>query len=148
MFTFLNKILYKHGNLKYVNNFHTFLGLQKAKFDSLRPDSTSAFLGEMRNISHEMKSCMRSKDKLGFARKIFASPVSRSQFYSLRKRKESANSIESLMCSHPYFAHTISREEFRRRGIRPLSHFLKWVRLKCGSGTERMRNGTDAERNG
>jgi hypothetical protein len=28
------------------------------------------FLGEMRNISHEMKSCMRSKDKLGFAGKI------------------------------------------------------------------------------
>ena len=34
IFTFLKKILYKHGNLKYLNNFHTFLGLQKAKFDS------------------------------------------------------------------------------------------------------------------
>ena len=33
-FTFLKKNLYKHGNFKYLNNFHTFLGLQKAKFDS------------------------------------------------------------------------------------------------------------------
>ncbi len=24
------------------------------------------------------------------------------------------------MCNHPYFADKISREEFRRRGIRPL----------------------------
>jgi hypothetical protein len=72
------------------------------------------FLGEMRNISHEMKSCMRSKDKLGFARKNFASPVSRSPFYSLRKRKKSANSIESLMCSHPsYFG--ISHTRFRAK---------------------------------
>ena len=66
---------------------------------------------------------MRSKDKLGFARKKFASPVSRSQFYSLRKQKEWENSIESPMCNHPYFADKISREEFRRRGIRPLSPF-------------------------
>jgi hypothetical protein len=34
IFTFLKKNLYKHGNFKYLNNFHTFLGLQKAKFDS------------------------------------------------------------------------------------------------------------------
>jgi hypothetical protein len=34
------------------------------------------FFGEMRNISREMNSRMRSKDKLGFARKKFASPVS------------------------------------------------------------------------
>jgi hypothetical protein len=52
---------------------------------------------KMRNISHEMKSCMRSKNKLGFARKNIASPVSRSPFYSLRKRKKSANSIELLI---------------------------------------------------
>jgi hypothetical protein len=32
---FSQKIHYKHGNLKYLNNFHTFLGLEKAKFDSL-----------------------------------------------------------------------------------------------------------------
>jgi hypothetical protein len=35
IFTFLKKILYKHRNLIYLNNFHTFLGVQKAKFDSL-----------------------------------------------------------------------------------------------------------------
>jgi hypothetical protein len=34
-FYFSQKIHYKHENLKYLNNFHTFLGLQKAKFDSL-----------------------------------------------------------------------------------------------------------------
>jgi chromosome condensin MukBEF MukE localization factor len=34
IFTFLKKTLYKHGNFKHLNNFHTFLGLQKAKFDS------------------------------------------------------------------------------------------------------------------
>ena len=71
---------------------------------------------KMRNISHEMKSCMRSKDKLGFARKNIASPVSRSPFYSLRKRKKSANSIESLMCSHPsYFG--ISHTRFRAKNF-------------------------------
>ncbi len=46
------------------------------------------FLGEMRKISREMNERMRIKGKLLFARKNFASPVSRSQFYSLRKRKE------------------------------------------------------------
>jgi hypothetical protein len=35
---------------------------------------------------------------------------SRSQFYWLRKRKKWENSIESLMCHHPYFADTISRD--------------------------------------
>ncbi len=45
--------------------------------------------------------------------------MSRGQFYLLRKRKEWENSIESPMCNHPYFAVKISREEFRRRGIRP-----------------------------
>ena len=25
------------------------------------------------------------------------------------------------MCNHPYFADTIAREEFRRRGIRPVN---------------------------
>jgi hypothetical protein len=30
-FYFSQKIHYKHGNLKYLNNFHTFLGLKKAK---------------------------------------------------------------------------------------------------------------------
>jgi hypothetical protein len=30
--------------------------------------------------------------------------------------------MESLMCNHPYFADTISREEFRRPGIRPFQH--------------------------
>jgi hypothetical protein len=45
--------------------------------------------------------------------------VSRSRFYSLRKRKMWENSIESFMCNHPHFADTISRERFRRRGIRP-----------------------------
>ncbi len=74
----------------------------------------------MRKISREMNERMRIKGKLLFARKNFASPVSRSQFYSLRKRKEWENSIESPMCNHPYFADKISREEFRRRGIRPL----------------------------
>jgi hypothetical protein len=82
--------------------------------------------------------CMHSEDKLGFARekirltrlispwepaRRLASPVSRSQFYLLRKRKKLENSIESLMvlvCNHPYFPDTIYREEFRRRGIRPL----------------------------
>ena len=39
--------------------------------------------------------------------------------YSLQKRKELENSIESPMCNHPYFADKISREEFRRHGIRP-----------------------------
>ncbi len=68
---------------------------------------------------------MRGKDKLGFARKNFASPLSRSQFYSLRKRKEWENSIESPMCNHPYFADNISREEFRRRGIIIIIYYLK-----------------------
>ena len=75
------------------------------------------YLGEMR------KNCARNEqqmnDKLGFARKKFVSPVSRIQLYSPRKRKKWRNSIESLKCSHPYFANTISREEFRRRGITP-----------------------------
>ena len=64
---------------------------------------------------------MLGMGKLGFARKNFALPVSRSQFYSLRKRKEWEISVESLMCNHPYFEAKISCEEFRRRGIRPLS---------------------------
>ena len=34
IFTFLKKKLCKHVNFKYLNYFHTFLGLQKAKFDS------------------------------------------------------------------------------------------------------------------
>jgi hypothetical protein len=71
---------------------------------------------KMRNISHEMKSCMGSKNKLGFARKNIASPLSRSPFYSLRKRKKSANSIELLMCSHPsYFG--ISHTRFRAKNF-------------------------------
>ena len=60
---------------------------------------------------------LRSKEKLGFARKNLVSPVSRFQFYSLRKRKKWRNSIESLKCSHPYFANTISREELEIRGM-------------------------------
>ena len=36
--------------------------------------------------------------------KKFASPVSRNQFYSLRKRKKWENSKESVMSNHPYFA--------------------------------------------
>ena len=47
--------------------------------------------------SREMSEHMRNKDKLVFARINFASPGSRSQFYSLPKRKEWENSIESLM---------------------------------------------------
>jgi hypothetical protein len=78
----------------------------------------------MRNISHEMKSYMRSKDKLFFARKNYASPVSRSPFYSLRKRKKSANSIESLMCSHPsYFG--ISHTRFRAKNFAVVESGLK-----------------------
>ncbi len=41
----------------------------------------------MRKIWREMNKRMRSKDKLGFARKHFASLVSGSQCYSLRKRE-------------------------------------------------------------
>ena len=71
------------------------------------------------------KTCLRNMD--GCARVIllnfrsfFAFAVSKRNFYSLRKRKKYENSIESLVRSHPYFANTSSREEFRRRGIRPL----------------------------
>ena len=39
-----------------------------------------------------------------FASKKFASPVSRIQFYSLRKRQKWDNSIESFMPNHQYFA--------------------------------------------
>ena len=39
-----------------------------------------------------------------FARKKFASVVSRNQFYSLRRRKERENSIEPFMPNHPYLA--------------------------------------------
>ena len=49
--------------------------------------------------------------------------MSRSSFYSLRKRKALENSKESPMCNHPYFAGIISRDGFRRRGIRPLGQF-------------------------
>jgi hypothetical protein len=93
------------------------------------------FLGEMRNISHEMKSCMRSKDKLGFARKNFASPVSSSPFYSLRKRKKSANSIESLMCSG--VIHHISAfrtHDFVRRISPSWNQALKVYNLKISLG--------------
>ena len=34
-FYFSQKIHYYHGNLKYLNNFHTSLGLQKENFDLL-----------------------------------------------------------------------------------------------------------------
>jgi hypothetical protein len=99
-------------------------------------------LGEMQNISHEMKSCMRSKDKLGFARKNFASPVSSSPFYSLRKRKKSANSIESLMCSHPsYFG--ISHTRFRAKnfavvesGLKAIFHCSRFARAGGASITQ------------
>ena len=47
-------------------------------------------------------------NRKNFARKNFVSPMSRIQFYSLRKRKKWRNSIESLKCSHWYFAKTIS----------------------------------------
>ena len=57
-----------------------------------------------------------------------------SMFYSLRKRKAWENSKESPMCNHSYFAGIISRDEFRRRGIRPLinmSEGLPLVGAKC-----------------
>jgi hypothetical protein len=38
---------------------------------------------------------------------------------SSRRGWQWKKSMESLMCNHPYFADTISREEFRRREIRP-----------------------------
>ena len=67
-----------------------------------------------------------------FASKKFASPVSRIQFYLLRRRKKWENSIESFMPNHPYFALTVSREEFRCRGIRPLQYacIYMWLRVK------------------
>ena len=71
------------------------LNLSFAKPKGLIP--RQLFLGEMRNISPEINYCIRSKGKLGFARKTFASPVSRNQFYSLRMRKEWEKSIESLI---------------------------------------------------
>ena len=68
-----------------------------------------------------MKSCMRSKDKLGFARKHFSSPVNRSQFYSLRKQIKVCkfNRITRVQPSI-FRRHDISIEKFRCRGIRPL----------------------------
>jgi hypothetical protein len=42
------------------------------------------------------------------------------------------NSTETLMCNHPYFADTISREQFRRRRIRPLTGH-KWQNSVCKS---------------
>jgi hypothetical protein len=41
----------------------------------------------------------------------------------MEKAKKWENSTESLMCNNPYFADTIFRKAFRRRGIRPLKGF-------------------------
>ena len=60
-----------------------------------------------KEFSSKLIRCMRSKDKLVVARNNFTSSVSRSQFYSLRKRIKWPNSIESLIRSHSYFADTI-----------------------------------------
>ena len=53
--------------------------------------------------------------------KNFVWPVSRIQFYSLRKLEKWRHSTKPIKCSsHPCFTDTISCEEFCRRGIRPL----------------------------
>ena len=57
-----------------------------------------------------MNLCMRSKEKLGFARKNFVSSVSRIQFYSLRKRKSG-----KIQWNHPSAAILISQTQFRAK---------------------------------
>ena len=46
------------------------------------------FLGEMRKISREMMNACALRANYFLREKNFTSPVSRSQLYSLRKRKE------------------------------------------------------------
>ena len=60
------------------------------------------FLGQMRNVSREMNSCMPSKDKLGFAIKNFASPVKSVVLTVKAKKVAKFNSIT------PYFARRLS----------------------------------------
>ena len=56
------------------NPWETLIQFLNAVFESKGLIPRALFLGEMQNISHEMKSCVRSKDKLGFMRN---KPVSR-----------------------------------------------------------------------
>jgi hypothetical protein len=85
------------------------------------------FLDEMRNILHEMNRCMRSKDKLGIARKNVASPVR--EVSSTHCESEKSGKIQqnhSCATIHMHFAHTTSHEEIHRRGIRALLLYTHW----------------------
>jgi hypothetical protein len=85
------------------------------------------FLDEIRNILHEMNCCMRSKDKLGIARKNVASPVR--EVSSTHCESEKSGKIQqnhSCATIHMHFAHTTSHEEIHRRGIRALLLYTHW----------------------
>jgi hypothetical protein len=57
-FYFSQKIHYKNGNLKYLNNFHAFLGLQKAKFDSIIIPLFKIYVTKLLRNHHHAVACL------------------------------------------------------------------------------------------